>query len=155
MSLRHTLLWIALGLCSTLALADGGGRLSTDNAKFQAECGACHTPYAPALLPAASWQRIMGNLGKHFGTDASLDAASTRAIGQWLQTNAGSYRRVSEAPPQDRITHSEWFLRKHREGEVPANVWKRPAVGSPSNCGACHGNAAKGNFNEHEVRIPR
>lgn len=155
MSLRHTLLLVALSLGSTLALADGGGRLATDNAKFQQECASCHTPYAPALLPAASWQRLMGKLDKHYGTDASLDAASTREISQWLQANAGTYRRVSEEPPQDRITQSAWFLRKHRPGEVPADVWKRPSVGSPANCGACHANAAKGNFNEHEVRIPR
>lgn len=155
MSLRHTLLLATFALGSTAVFADGGGRMNTDHAKFQAECGSCHTPYAPALLPAASWQRLMGNLGKHFGTDASLDAASTREIGQWLQANAGTYRRVSEQPPQDRITQSAWFLRQHRPGEVPAEAWKRPAVGSPANCGACHGNAAKGNFNEHEVRIPR
>lgn len=145
----------ALALASTLSLADGPSRLTTDNAKFQQECASCHTPYAPGLLPAASWARVMSKLDKHYGTDASLDAASTREISQWLQANAGTYRRVSEEPPQDRITKSAWFLRKHREGEVPADVWKRPAVGSPANCGACHTNAAKGNFNEHEVRIPR
>ncbi len=151
----RTLAGLALGLGSTLALADGSTQLTTQHPKFQQECASCHTPYAPGLLPAASWQRIMGKLGQHFGTDASLDAASTREIGQWLQANAGSYRRVSEAPPQDRITQSAWFLRKHREGEVPAGVWKRPAVGSPANCAACHANAAQGNFDEHAVRIPR
>lgn len=155
MTYRTPLLYLALGLGSTLALADGPTRLTTDNAKFQQECASCHTPYAPGLLPAASWQRLMGKLDKHYGTDASLDVASTREIGQWLQANAGTYRRVSEEPPQDRITKSAWFLRKHREGEVPADVWKRPSVGSPANCGACHTNAAQGNFNEREVRIPR
>ena len=107
------------------------------------------------MLPASSWQRIMKGLDRHYGTDASLDAKTVAEIGQWLQANAGTYRRVNEVPPQDRITQSAWFLRKHREGEVPAQVWKRPAVGSPANCGACHTNAAQGNFNEHEVRIPR
>lgn len=155
MFFRTACTWTVLSLATTLALADGGGRLTTDNAKFQAECASCHTPYAPGLLPAASWQRLMGKLDKHFGTDASLDPATTREISQWLQANAATYRRVSEEPPQDRITKSAWFLRKHREGEVPADVWKRPAVGSPANCGACHANAAKGNFNEHEIRIPR
>lgn len=155
MSLRNFFAVAAFGLTATLALADGGGRMNTDQPKFQAECGACHTPYAPAFLPAASWQRLMGNLGKHFGTDASMDPATTREVSQWLQAHAGSYRRVREEPPQDRITQSAWFLRKHRPGEVPADVWKRPAVGSAANCGACHANAAKGNFDEHEVRIPR
>src|SRR5690606_37122372 len=43
---------------------------------YQEECGACHLPYPPGLLPAASWQRIMQDLAHHFGTDASLDAAT-------------------------------------------------------------------------------
>lgn len=122
---------------------------------YQRECAACHTAYPPGLLPAASWQRLMGTLNKHYGTDASLDPASVREIGNWLQANAGSYQRVSEEPPQDRITQSTWFLRKHRAGEVPPEVWKRPSVGSPSNCTACHAHAAQGNFNEHDVKIPR
>jgi hypothetical protein len=84
----------------------------------------------------------------------SLDDASTREISTWLKANAGTYKRVSEAPPQDRITQSAWFLRKHRDDEVPAKVWKRASVGSPSNCSACHTNAAKGSFSEREVRIP-
>ena len=29
------------------------------------------------------------------------------------------------------------------------------AVGSPANCGACHPQAAQGQFDEHDVRIPR
>jgi mono/diheme cytochrome c family protein len=123
--------------------------------KYQQECAACHVAYPPGFLPAASWQRVMGGLDKHYGTDASLDEAARREISTWLVANAGTYKRVSEEPPQDRITRSAWFLRKHREGEVPANVWKRAAVGSPSNCTACHAGAAKGNFNEDDVRIPK
>ncbi len=122
---------------------------------YTQECASCHMAYPPAFLPAASWQRLMGNLGKHFGVDASLDAPTARAIAAWLKDNAGSYKRVKEEPPQDRITQSAWFLRKHREGEVPANVWKRPAVGSPSRCEACHTTADKGDFDEHKVRIPK
>jgi len=119
------------------------------------ECTACHMAYPPAFLPAASWQRVMGNLGKHYGTDASLDASTNRAIATWLKDHAGTYKRVKEEPPQDRITQSAWFLRKHRDGEVPPNVWKRASVGSPSNCAACHTGADKGNFDENQIRIPK
>jgi len=97
----------------------------------------------------------MGTLGKHYGADASLDEATTREIGAWLKTQAGTYKRVSEEPPQDRITKSAWFLQKHRAGEVPPEVWKRASVGSAANCGACHGNAAQGNFSERDIRIPK
>lgn len=123
--------------------------------KYQQECAACHTAYPPGLLPAASWQRLMGGLGKHFGVDASLDDASTREISAWLSRHAGTYKRVTDAPPQDRITRSSWFLSKHNEREVPPAVWKRVSVGSPANCAACHTQADKGSFNERDIKIPK
>lgn len=123
------------------------------NAKHQQECSSCHVAYPPGLLPAASWQHLMGNLNKHFGTDASLDEASNREINAWLKANAGTGRRGSDEAPQDRITKTNWFVRQH--DEVSSSTWKRAAIGSPSNCSACHADAAKGNFDEHQVRIPK
>lgn len=120
---------------------------------YRQECGACHIPYPPAMLPPASWQRLMGDLPRHFGTDASLEGATLAALSSWLGANAGTYKRVREEPPQDRITRSAWFVRKH--DEVPAAAWKLPAVKSPANCVACHVQADRGDFNEHLVRIPR
>lgn len=147
-------LFVAAGAVAT-AHADSRGLSVNPLPKYQQECAACHMAYPPGLLPSGSWQHLMGSLNKHYGTDASLDDATLRELSTWLTANAGTYKRVSEEPPQDRITKSAWFLRKHRAGEVPADVWKRPAVGSASNCIACHAGAAKGNFSEHEVRIPR
>lgn len=121
--------------------------------QYKQECAACHVAYPPGMLPAASWQRIMGNLQHHFGTDASLDAKTSSQIGAWLTANADTYRRARAEPPQDRITRSAWFIREH--DEIPASVWKRPAVKSASNCSACHTQADQGDFNEHNVRIPR
>jgi mono/diheme cytochrome c family protein len=141
-------------VCTAAAQADGGARVPL-LPKYQQECAACHIAYPPGMLPAASWQHLMGSLQKHYGTDASLDEGSLREIGGWLQTHAGSYKRVSEAPPQDRITKSAWFLRKHNTREVPPEVWQRPAVGSASNCAACHTQAADGRFNERDIKIPR
>ena len=111
--------------------------------------------YPPGLLPAASWQHLMGSLNQHYGTDASLDAASAQAISAWLKTNAGSYKRLLEAPPQDRITKSAWFLREHNAQEIGPAVWKRAAVGSAANCTACHTKAAQGTFNERDIQISR
>lgn len=146
----------ALAFASPMARAESeGGSRVPQLPKYAQECSACHVAYPVGMLPSASWQRIMGGLNTHFGTDASLDDASVREISTWLKANAGTTKRASEEPPQDRITQSAWFLRKHRAGEVPVNVWKRVSVGSPSNCVACHANAANGNFNEHEVRIPK
>jgi nitrate/TMAO reductase-like tetraheme cytochrome c subunit len=120
---------------------------------YQQECASCHQAYPPGMLPAESWQRVMGQLKTHYGVDASLDTATVKALTPWLVANAGTWKRVSEAPPQDRITRSAWFERKHRE--VTASVFKRPAIGSPSNCKACHTASDQGDFNEHNVRIPR
>ena len=151
---------LALGLLLTLvgmgvSHAEWGGARVANTPKYQQECAACHTAFAPGMLPAASWQKVMGSLNKHYGTDASLDEATQRELSTWLKSNAGTYRGASEEPPENRITKSAWFLRQHRPGEVPADVWKRASVGSPANCAACHVNAAKGNYSEHEVRIPK
>ena len=144
-----------LGLAwSTWAHADEQGPRVPLLPKYKQECAACHVAYPPGMLPAASWQRLMGGLDKHFGSDASLDEASVREIGAWLQAHAGSGRRVREAPPQDRITQSQWFVREHSE-ELSPEVWKRKAVGSPSNCMACHTRADEGSYREREIRIPR
>ena len=121
--------------------------------QYRQECGACHVPYPAGLLPAASWQRLMNDLPHHFGSDASLDAATASQLSTWLTANAGDDRRVREPPPQDRITRSAWFVRKH--DEVPAAAWRSPAVKSPANCSACHQQAVQGDFDEHRVRIPR
>ena len=145
---------VLLALCILPASADTVGARLAPLPLHQQECASCHLAFPPGLLPAASWQHLMGTLSKHFGTDASLDEASLRELSAWLKANAGTYKRVNEAPPEDRITKSTWFLRKHRADEVPPNVWKRAAVGSPANCAACHNAAAQGNFNEHDVRIP-
>ena len=148
--------WILLGAAlASLAHAESSSPTATPSPKYQQECAACHLAYPPGMLPAASWQRIMATLDKHYGTDASLDEASTHEIAAWLKAHAGTYKRVSEAPPQNRITQSNWFLQKHRPGEVPVDAWKRAAVGSAANCAACHRSAAQGSFNEREIKIPK
>ncbi len=154
--LHHSLLVccaLSLFACAPSAMASDGGRAAPMLPQYKTECAACHTAYPPALMPAASWTRIMGNLPKHFGTDASLDPATTKELSTWINANAGTYKRAREEPPQDRITRSAWFVRQH--DEVSASTWKRPAIKSASNCGACHTTADKGDFNEDNVRIPR
>lgn len=151
--LRLALL-LALSTALPRAHADGA-RFAAPTPLYQQECGACHVAYPPALLPSASWQRVLGGLGQHYGSDASLEASTLAPLRAYLQANAGSYRRVREEPPQERITRSAWFLREHREGEIPPEVWKRASVRSPAQCAACHRGAAEGDFGEPGVRIPR
>ena len=145
-------------LCCTVlspaARADGSRAmpLSVPPAYMQ-ECGACHTAYPPALLPARSWQRLMGGLDRHYGTDASLDAGTLRQLDTWLQAHAGTDGRgAGPPPPQDRITRSAWFERKHRQ--IDPAVWRLGSVGSPARCAACHAGADRGRFSDDELRLP-
>lgn len=153
---KQTIL-IPAACCAALlapwACADGVPMPRTVPAAYTQECGACHLAFPPGLLPAASWQRVMAGLGRHYGTDASLEAGTAQPLRAWLQANAGTYKRVREEPPQDRITQSNWFLRKHRE--VAPDVFRRTSIKSAANCAACHGGADQGNFSEHAVRIPK
>lgn len=151
---RSLLLAAGLGLAAlSAAQADGGRGMPRDMPKaYVAECAACHTAYTPGLLPARSWQRIMTGLDRHYGTDASLDPATVQQLSRWLQANAGTYKRVTEEPPQDRITRSAWFVHKH-DGIAPP-VWKLASVKSAANCGACHTGADQGQYDDDHLQFP-
>jgi hypothetical protein len=127
-------------------------RYGADNATWRAECGGCHVPYPAGLLPAADWRRLMGSLDRHFGADASVDPETGAEIGAFLAANAGrGDARAADVEP--RITTTRWF--RHEHGKVSPAVFRSPAVGTTSNCAACHRDAARGDFDEHAVRIPR
>jgi len=119
---------------------------------YQAECGSCHIPYPPRLLPARSWRALMKGLDQHFGSDASLDAGTATTIMRFLEQNAGR-DRTGSSTPMLRITETRWFVHEH--DEVSANTWKHPQVKHASNCAACHVNAGLGRYNEHDIRLPR
>jgi hypothetical protein len=132
-------------------------------ALWKAECSSCHMAYPPGLLPERSWRKMMAELDKHFGQNAGLDAATTKAILDYLVENSaerGTNRRsarflkgIPAAAAPLRISENSYFLREHRE--VSPDDWKLPKVGSPANCNACHSDAEQGNFSERNVRIPR
>lgn len=149
------LLFVIAGLCAESALADGhrGHRMPANAPPAYAqECASCHVAYPPGMLPAQSWARIMKGLDHHYGTDASLDPAAVHQLSVWLQANAGDCRRATGTPPQDRITRSTWFERKHRR--IDPAVWKLSSVKSAANCAACHRAADRGVYNERNLRVP-
>lgn len=142
-----------LVLAATAAWGDGGRQLPADMPKaYTQECAACHTAYPPGMLPRASWSRIMSGLDRHYGTDASLDAATLQQLDAWLQAHAGTYKKVREDPPDDRITRAPWFEREHRK--VEAATWQLPSVKSAANCAACHAGADRGVYDDDDLRIP-
>jgi hypothetical protein len=149
----HGCLAFALALAVGSAQADRGRLRSPMNPDYTSECASCHMAYPPGLLSAPAWQRLMGGLPSHFGTDASLEPATQAALTAWLVAHAGSTRGVEAAPPQDRITRSAWFERKHRR--IAASVWQRTSIKSASNCAACHRDAAAGDFEDDAVVVPR
>ena len=147
---------IALAVAAASAAAPaaaGGSRYAAGNDIWQAECASCHIAYPPQLLPAASWQRLMAGLEKHFGADASVEAVAAAEIGRFLEANAARGKRARQGAGELRITRTAWFSREH--DEVPAQTWSSPAVRSASNCTACHSLAERGDFSERNVRIPR
>lgn len=137
--------------------------------EWRAECGGCHVAYPPRFLSRSDWQSVMDALARHFGADASLDAATATRITAFLVANAGRERSgtgarnrgggsgatgglagtVVETP---RITTTAWF--RHEHHEVGAAAWRAAAVTSPANCGACHPGAERGAFAEQDVRVP-
>ena len=134
-------------------LADGLRGLPADAPPaYVRDCGDCHVAYPPGLLPAASWARLMTGLGNHYGSDASVEPPVAQEIARWLQAHAGTYKRVREAPPEDRITRSAGFERTHR-GVDPA-VWTLPSVVGASNCAACHAGAARGVYDDDDLQVP-
>jgi mono/diheme cytochrome c family protein len=155
---KHAMSFALVVLLSTFAItvaADSKSPVVPLLPAYKQECSACHVAYPAGMLPASSWKRLMGGLSKHYGTDASLDEKNVAEISGWLEGHAGTYKRVSEMPPEDRITKSVWFIRKHNEREISPSIWKRASVGSASNCIACHTNASQGSFSEREIRIPK
>lgn len=132
-----------------LAAADDWDRLPV-NETWTTECGACHVAYPPRALPARSWRALMDGLDRHFGTDASLDPRAAAEVRAFLERHAG---RDPGGPRTIRVTETRWF--RHEHDEIPPAVWRRPAVKSPANCGACHRGAEQGVFDDDAVRIPR
>ena len=123
------------------------------NAAYTAECGSCHIAYPPRFLAARGWAAIMQDTSRHFGVDASVDPAVNTAIRTYLEVNVASPGQKRYDPSATRITETRWFRKEH--AEIGAGVFQRAGVNSPANCAACHPAAERGQFNEHDVRIPR
>lgn len=168
MSMSHKftpMLGLLTCLSSAMVSADGGNNrlTATPNAAYQKECGSCHFAYPAALLPARSWQALMGGLDKHFDENAELDAQVAQEITQYLNTEAGdnSKQRIAykfmkslakDSTPL-RISDVPYFRKEHRE--VPKKVFENnPKLSSISQCGACHTKAAEGDYAERNIHIP-
>lgn len=154
-ALAVALLAMGLSMPAAQAVENRGKPLQPAqlNAKWKQECSSCHIAFAPGLLSAESWRKLMGGLDKHFGSDATLSAEDNKEITDFLVNNA-SNRWTTKAAPL-RISEAAWFKREHGSRNIPVAAWKNPLVKSPSNCQACHPGAEQGDFNERDVKIPK
>ncbi len=142
----------ALAILIAEAAASDHRMTSPTNDRWRSECGSCHVPYPPRFLPAQSWRAIMDRLDRHFGSDATVDAAARSEIAAFLDRNAGHDRRGSNAASPLRITETGWFVREH--AEVISAVSVHSGVNA-SDCAACHRQANEGSFSERTLRLPR
>lgn len=151
---------LALGISAALldSARAGGGHFFPPvvDPIVKEECGSCHLAYPPSMLPARSWERLMAGLAKHFGDDASLDAATAQRIAGVLTSNAADTggrpygakltRGLAQASAPLRITELPRWVREHRK--VPAWEWTHKDVRTKANCAACHGGAERGYFDD-------
>ena len=115
---------------------------------YRAECASCHVPFAPGLLPAETWHRILSGLAQHYGVDAAIDTNERDEIESFLVRNAGQGIGLHTMKKGDRLrlTDTLWFHRRH--GTVKT-LFQYPLVGSKANCGACHVHAEDGRYEEY------
>ncbi|HVO85204.1 MAG TPA: diheme cytochrome c [Syntrophobacteria bacterium] len=132
------------------------------NQMYKDTCGVCHFAYQPELLPSASWAGILGNLPDHFGQAVDIDAGARKTIAKYLTDYAADHSGAKLAvkimkclrgQTPSRITQIPYIRREHRE--ISPDVFSTKAVGSFSNCSACHRTADQGIYDDDNVVIPK
>lgn len=151
-------------LAGTAGAGEGDGRHAqglVTNAVHRETCGACHMAYPPALLPAASWEKIVAALPSHNGENVELANATRKALLEFLKANAadtsprGLSRRILKSlagATPTRITQVPAIQAQHRG--LGDDVFNRKEIGSRANCRACHPGAESARFSDDDVRIP-
>ena len=160
------LIFLTIFLNSLFAESYSSGRTDVapvNNQLYIKECGSCHFPYQPGLLPSNSWKKMMVNLDKHFETDATLAPEDFVTLLKYLNDNSAeknmqykrSNRIVSSLLPgqvADSISTTPYMVQKHRE--IRKDLITQPDVKGLFNCMACHTTADKGIYSERAIRIP-
>ena len=144
---RYALSGLLVAGVLTAASAHGGShQYGPYPAKYVEECGSCHVSYPPQAMTATGWETQMRGLSRHYGTDASLDAESSKTISAYLMAHATTKEKRAPTEATARLTKTRWFSKEH--GIVP------PKGQSFSNCSVCHTQAEQGDFNERTLKTP-
>jgi cytochrome b len=127
---------------------------------WKEECGSCHFPYPPGLLPASAW-RAMLSAEDHFGealglaepTRLMLESHAVRnsadAMKSWLEMR---FARTQWRPPH-RIIDTPFWMDRHRRIDFDHRD-KAGALTARHDCLACHGDAASGIFSPRSIHLP-
>jgi len=139
---------------------------------YYTECGACHQPYPPFMLPTSSWLRIKEGLKNHFGEEISpimkkgenrISINDQTVIFNYLVENSAdkSTREISVkvmkslngARGRKSITKIQYWKDTH--ANIPKHIFKSQKVKRKANCFACHKNFEKGILEDIDIKIPR
>lgn len=133
-----------------------------DNTIYEKECGSCHFAYPAGLLPSSSWNKMMSNLDKHFGDDATVDEKTFQTLSSYLNENSAEksmqYKRSRKIVENlngnipDSISKMPYMKKKHED--IKEHLITQKEVKGMFNCTACHQNAKKGIFSDDDVNIP-
>ncbi|MFQ5442180.1 MAG: diheme cytochrome c [Thermodesulfobacteriota bacterium] len=134
------------------------------NALYDEECSSCHFLYQPWLMPARSWEAVIGGADDHFGEDLALEEAAAKEILDYLVANSTEntgvrnewirkiWRSLRSMTPKS-LREVPYIKRKHRK--IRKEVFARPSINSFSNCVACHRGADHGDYEEDNIKIPK
>lgn len=137
-----------------------------ENLIYNTKCGDCHKAYPAYMLPARSWERIMGGLDNHFGeeiTDKNISSKDKIFILKYLTNNSAEYSsnkvavklldslKADEAPKA--ITKTQYWENSHKDIDVA--VYKQKNIKDKANCFACHEGFEKGIFDNCKINIPK
>ncbi len=144
----------------------------TDTPIYYKECGTCHKPYPPFMLPDSSWDRIREGLKNHFGEKISPDHKKEdnrislndqTVIFNYLKRNSAdkSTREISVkvmkslngARGRKSITKIKIWKDIHKN--IPRYIFKSKKVKRKANCFACHKNFDKGMIEDIDIKIPK
>ena len=134
-----------------------------NNQLYIKECGSCHFPYQPGLLPSNAWNKMMENLENHFNSDASLNEADLQTLTKYLNDNSAEknmqYKRsnrivssLAKNQIPDSISTTPYMIKKHED--IRKNLITQNEVKGLFNCIACHKTADKGIYGERDINIP-
>ena len=160
------LIFLTLIINSLFAESDSFGKTDVapvNNQLYIKECGSCHFPYQPGLLPANAWNKMMVNLENHFNSDASLNEADVQTLTKYLNDNSAEknmqYKRsnrivssLAKNKIPDSISTTPYMIKKHKD--IRKDLITQPDVKGLFNCMACHTTADKGIYSERAIRIP-